>query len=49
MIATYDDAIEQLSTEIEKRMEPFQKESEGLQSIPGVKKSLLSGSLPKSE
>ena len=49
MIATYDDAIEQLSTELEKRMEPFQKESEGLQSIPGVKKSLPSESSLKSE
>ena len=38
MIASYDEAIEQLNTEIEKRMESFQEESEGLQTIPGVKK-----------
>jgi len=49
MIASYDEAIEQLNTEIEKRMESFQEESEGLQTIPGVKKSSLSGSSPRSE
>jgi transposase len=38
MIASYDEAIEQLNAEIEKRMEPFQEEAERLQTIPGVKK-----------
>jgi transposase len=38
MIASYDEAIEQLNKEIGKRMEPFHKESEGVQTIPGVKK-----------
>ena len=49
MIAWYDEAIEQLDTEIEKRMESFQEEAEGLQTIPGVKKSLLSGLSLRSE
>jgi transposase len=49
MIASYDDAIEKLNTEIDKRMEPFHKESEGVQTIPGVKKSLLNESSPRSE
>ncbi len=49
MIASYDDAIEKLNTEIDKRMEPFHKESEGVQTIPGVKKSLLIASSPRSE
>ena len=38
MIASYDEAIEKLNDEIEKRMESFQEEAEGLQTIPGVKK-----------
>ena len=38
MIASYDEAIEKLNKEIDKRMEPFQKEAEGVQTIPGVKK-----------
>jgi transposase len=49
MIASYDEAIEQLNKEIGKRMEPFHKESEGVQTIPGVKKSLLNESSPRSE
>lgn len=49
MIASYDEAIEQLSDEIEKRMESFQEEAEGLQTIPGVKKSSLSGLSLRSE
>ena len=38
MIASYDEAIEKLNTEIDKRMEPFQQKAEGIQAIPGVKK-----------
>ncbi len=49
MVASYDEAIEKLDTEIEKRMEPFQEEAERLQTIPGVKKNLLNVSSPRSE
>jgi transposase len=38
MVASYDDAIEKLDVEIDRRMEAFREESERLQTIPGVKK-----------
>lgn len=38
MIASYDEAIEKLNTEIDKKMEPYRNNSEKLQTIPGVKK-----------
>jgi transposase len=40
MIASYDQTIEALSQEIERRMEPYREASEKLQTIPGVKKRL---------
>lgn len=49
MIASFDEAIERLSEEIDGKMEPYQETSERLQSIPGVKKSPLKPSSPKSE
>ncbi len=41
MIASYDEAIENLNTEIEKRMEPHQEISQRLSTIPGVKKKTI--------
>jgi transposase len=38
MIASYDEAIDKLNHEIDKRIEPYREEFERLQSIPGVKK-----------
>jgi transposase len=38
MIASYDEAIQKLDAEIDRRMEAFREESEMLQTIPGVKK-----------
>lgn len=38
MIASYDQAIDKLDREIDARMKPYQKESERLQTIPGIKK-----------
>ena len=49
MVASYEEAIEKLNEEIDQRMEPYRETSERLQTIPGVKKSLLRPSLPKSE
>jgi len=49
MVASYEEAIEKLNEEIDRRMEPYRETSERLQTIPGVKKSLLRPSLPKSE
>ena len=40
MIASYDEAIENLNTEIEKRMEPHREISQRL-CIPGVKKKTI--------
>jgi transposase len=47
MVVSYEEAIEKLNREIERRMETFREESERLQTIPGVKKSLQNGSSPK--
>ena len=41
MIASYDEAIENLNTEIEKRMEPHREISQRLSTIPGVKKKTI--------
>ena len=49
MVASYEEAIEKLNEEIDQRMEPYRETSEKLQTIPGVKKSLLKPLLPKSE
>ena len=49
MVASYEEAIEKLNEEIDRRMEPYRETSERLQTIPGVKKSLQRPSLPKSE
>jgi transposase len=38
MVASYDQAINKLDREIDKRMLPYTEESERLQTIPGVKK-----------
>ena len=38
MVASYEEAIEKLNEEIDRRMEPYRETSERLQSIPGVKK-----------
>jgi transposase len=48
MVASYDKTIEKLDVEIDRRMEAFREESERLQTIPGVKKSLQNGLSPKS-
>jgi transposase len=48
MIGSFDEAIEKLSQEIEIQMAPFEPTSERLQSLPGVKKTLLNASSPKS-
>jgi len=40
MIASYDQTIEELSLEIDKRMEPYREQSDRLQTIPGVKKRI---------
>lgn len=47
MVASYDKTIEKLDVEIDRRMEAFREESERIQTIPGVKKSLPNGSLPR--
>jgi transposase len=39
MVASYDQAIDELDCEIDQRMKPYREESERLQSIPGVKKN----------
>lgn len=49
MTASYDEAIENLSDEIDKKMVPYTETSVRLQTIPGVKKKLLKPLLPKSE
>ena len=49
MIASYEEAIEKLNEEIDRRMEPYRETSERLQTIPGVKKNLLKPLLPRSE
>ena len=41
MIASYEEAIEKLNEEIDRRMEPYRETLERLQTIPGVKKNLL--------
>lgn len=38
MIASYDQAIDTLDSEIDERMKPYAQESERLQTIPGIKK-----------
>lgn len=38
MIAFFDEAIDKLDTEIDQRMQPYQEESQRIQTIPGVKK-----------
>lgn len=43
MVVSYNEAIEKLDAEIDHRMESFREESERLQTIPGVKKSLQNG------
>lgn len=37
MVASYEEAIEKLNEEIDRRMEPYRETSEMLQTIPGVK------------
>ena len=49
MIASYEEAIEKLNEEIDRRMEPYHETSERLQTIPGVKKNLPKPSLPRLE
>ena len=49
MVASYEEAIEKLNEEIDRRMEPYRETSERLQTIPGVKKGLRRPSWPKSE
>lgn len=49
MIGSHDEAIEELSRQIDSCMEPFEPVSERLKTIPGVKKTALSGLSPKSE
>jgi transposase len=49
MIGSHDEAIEKLSQQIDSYMQPFELVSERIQSIPGVKKTALNGSLQKSE
>jgi transposase len=49
MIASYEEAIEKLNEEIDQKMAPYHEISERLQTIPGVKKSLLKPPLLKSE
>jgi len=49
MVAAYEEAIEKLNEEIDRRMEPYRETSERLQTIPGVKKNLLKPFLPKLE
>jgi transposase len=44
MIASYDQAIDKLDSEIDERMKPYAHESERLQTIPGIKKGLLNPS-----
>ena len=41
MIASYDEAIEKLNTEIDQRMEPHREISQRLETIPGVKKKTI--------
>lgn len=41
MIASYDEAIEKLDTEINQRMEPHQAIAQRLSTIPGVKKKTI--------
>jgi transposase len=41
MIAFHDEAIENLNTEIDKRMKPHQELSQRLETIPGVKKKTI--------
>jgi transposase len=41
MIASYDEAIEKLDTEIAQRMEPHQEIAQRLETIPGVKKKTI--------
>lgn len=48
MVASYDQAIEELNHEIDQRMQPYKEESERLQTIPGVKKKRQNLSLLKS-
>jgi transposase len=49
MIGSFDEAIAKLSQEIDVQMTPFESTAERLQTLPGVKKKLLSASSPKSE
>jgi len=48
MIGSFDEAIEKLSQEIDVQMKPFESTAERLQTLPGVKKTLLNASSPKS-
>lgn len=49
MIAAYEEVIEKLDEEIDRKMEPYREISERLQTIPGVKKSLQRPLLPRLE
>jgi len=49
MIGSFDEAIAKLSQEIDVQMTVFEPTSNRLQSIPGIKKTSLNASLPKSE
>lgn len=40
MIASHDQAIDKLNSEIDKKMEPYKKESEAIQTIHGIKKNV---------
>ena len=48
MIGSFDEAIAKLSQEIDVQMKPFESTAERLQTLPGVKKTLLNASSPKS-
>lgn len=41
MIASYDQAIDTLDSEIDERMKPYAQESSRLQTIPGIKKRVV--------
>ena len=48
MIASYDQIIDQLDLEIDKKIQPFKDEVERLETIPGVKKRRLNLSWQRS-
>jgi transposase len=48
MIGSFDEAIAKLSQEIDVQMAPFEPISKKIQTLPGVKKTSLNASLPRS-